>query len=99
MNKVLLALVPAAVAALSACSGEPVQSCTVDMDTRESFDGQTVELTVSTAAKPGRAGYGRLQTNDSTDWLSVKLPYAGEGITAAKLTDGRVLYLSCRPAD
>jgi len=80
---------------IAGCASEPKLNCKVDMDTRDTYDGEWVELDVSSEAKPGRPGYGRLHTKKLDYWLSVKLPYVGDGKDAAKLTDGRVLYLTC----
>ena len=46
-------------------------------------------------AKPGQRGYGKLYLNgtNSIPW-DVELPYVMGGQRAAKLADGRVLYLS-----
>tara|TARA_Y100000589_G_scaffold249018_1_gene237023 strand:+ start:1680 stop:1904 length:225 start_codon:yes stop_codon:yes gene_type:complete len=69
--------------------------CKVDMDTRDTYDGEWVELDVSREAKPGRPGYGRLHTKKLDYYLALDLPYVAAGKRAAKLTDGRVLYLTC----
>ena len=92
MRKLLL-LLPLLL--IAGCAGKPKLTCKVEMDTRDTFDGDTVELEVSREAKPGRAGYGRLHTDRYSYWLSVDLPYVMGSQTAAKLTDGRMLYMSC----
>ena len=91
MRKLLLLLPLLLVAGCS----KPKLTCTVEMDTRDTFDGDTVELEVRSEAKPGKRGYGRLHTDRYDYWLSVQLPYMGGGQTAAKLTDGRMLFLDC----
>ena len=87
MRKLLL-LLPLLL--IAGCAGKPKLTCKVEMDTRDTFDGDTVELEVSREAKPGRAGYGRLHTDRYSYWLSVDLPYVMGSQTAAKLTDGRI---------
>ena len=91
MRKLLL-LVP--LLWVAGCSGDPKLTCTVEMDTRDTFNGRTVELEVSSEAKPGRRGYGNIYLYGRSSAQAVELPYVMGGQTAAKLADGRVLYLS-----
>ena len=91
--KKLLLLLPLLL--IAGCS-KPKLTCFVEMDTRDTYEGDTVELEVSSEPQFGRRGYGRLHTDRHSYWLSVELPYLGDGKRAAKLSDGRMLYLrSC----
>ena len=90
--KKLLLLLPLSL--IAGCAGKPKLTCTVEMDTRDTFDGRKVELEVSSEAKPGRRGYGKIYLYGGSSFQSVELPYLMGGQTAAKLPDGRVLYLS-----
>ena len=90
--KKLLLLLPLLV--IAGCAGKPKLTCTVDRDTRDRYDGKTVELEVSRAAEPGERGYGKLYLYGGSSFQEVELPYLMGGQTAAKLADGRVLYLS-----
>ncbi len=92
MRKLLL-LVPLLLVA--GCSGDPKLACTVEIDTRRWYDGKMVELEVSSEAKPGQPGYGKLYLNGTNSIpRDVELPYVMGGKRVAELADGRVLYLS-----
>ena len=91
MRKLLL-LVPLLL--IAGRAGKPKLTCTVEMDTRDTFDGRTVQLKVGSEAKPGRRGFGEIYLYGSSSAQAVELPYVMGGQTAAKLADGRVLYLS-----
>ena len=92
MRKLLL-LLPLLL--IAGCAGKPKLTCTVEMDNRDTFDGRTVQLEVGSEAKPGKRGYGKVYLYGGSSFRSVILPYVGGGQTAAKLTDGRMLYMSC----
>ena len=65
------------------------------MNSRDTFDGRTVQLEVGSEAKPGKRGYGKVYLYGGSSFRSVELHYVGGGQTAAKLTDGRMLYMDC----
>ena len=71
-----------------------IQSCYVNLDTRQGFEARSLQLKVERAASPGKPGRGELEIFRNS-WRSVSLPYTDDG-TQAKLPDGRVLFMDCR---